>query len=156
MMIYHIKIKASSMLFNNFFILSTLFINFFRKATANLKNFKQNHQSNLSLKSEIKSSLMNYYCTIIISWADIEFIFFLSKALIKTESQYWLIKLKVTDMIWIIWKVHHFIDATNQLTVILTDYCTATAIVKQIFLLIMNINKFNLQLIWASQYLFTV
>ncbi len=86
---------------------------------------------------------------------DVQFILFLSRTLNSAERNYWLTKLKVANLIWMIKKIHHMMKSTLKLlTIIYIDHAVAVIIVKQISLTTANTNKLNLHLIWISQYLF--
>jgi hypothetical protein len=91
---------------------------------------------------------------IIFNRFDIQSIMFLSKILTNAESRYWSIELKMIDVVWVIKKIRHLIEASrNQLTIIFTNHSTLTEIIKQTFLNTFNIDKLNLRLVKAFQYL---
>ena len=52
-----------------------------------------------------------------------------------------------------LWKVKHVLDSIMKVTIVYTDYSATTNIVKQISLFSLLINKLNLHLIHASQYI---
>ena len=87
---------------------------------------------------------------------NIEFILFFNKILISTESRYWLIELKTTDLIWLMKRIKHMIEAIKSISqiIIYTNYSTIINIIKQIKLAFNNINKLNLRLIKVFTYLF--
>ena len=81
---------------------------------------------------------------------------FLSKRLSLVETKYWLTKLEMTDVIWIIKKMRHFIKSCKKSSMsIFTNHAVIAEIVNQIFLITINTNKLNLRLIRVSQFFFT-
>ena len=81
--------------------------------------------------------------------------FFLNKLLNEIEKNYWLIKLKMTKIIWVIKHVRHMIDFIKKsFTIIYIDHFVVVSIFKQITLTIFDTNKLNLRLVRVSQYLF--
>ena len=84
---------------------------------------------------------------------NVIFILFLFKTLNGVESRYWLIEFEVVGLIWTIRKIRHFIDNSFHITIIYTNHFAIVSIVKQINLSSLSIDKLNLRLIKASQYL---
>lgn len=85
---------------------------------------------------------------------SMKLILFLSKALVNAETHYWSTELKVTDLVWLVWKIHHMLKSAEKLMIIYTDHFTTLNIVQQFSLTsITFINKMNLQLVCASEYL---
>ena len=86
------------------------------------------------------------------SHTDIELILFLSKCLNAAESQYWSTELKVACLIWIIYKICHFIEncAANNWAIIYINHTATTQIVKQTTLSFSSTDKLNLCLIQTS------
>ena len=78
---------------------------------------------------------------------------FLSKILLSIEAKYWPIKLKITYLIWILKKVRHIIESAELLMIIYIDYSVTVDITRQVILLIILIDRFNLRLIRASDYI---
>lgn len=83
----------------------------------------------------------------------IKFIMFLNKRIIGSKSKYWFIQLKITKLIWILRKIHHIIESTQQFFIIYTNHGVIVKISRQVFLFTSFINKFNLHLIKASEYI---
>ena len=83
-----------------------------------------------------------------------ELILFLSKTLANTETQYWLTELEVTDLIWLVQKIHHMLKSAERLTIVYTDHSVTLSIVHQFSLtLTIFIDKMNLQLVCVNKYL---
>ena len=87
------------------------------------------------------------------SQKDTESILFLSCLLTDVKMWYWSTELKVADIVWVVKKVHHMIEVTEQFTIIYTDHFTTVFIVQQFSLNIINIKKLNLCLICVFKYL---
>ena len=47
---------------------------------------------------------------------------FFSKILSSVKAKYWLIKLEVACLVWILKKVRHIIESTELLTIMYIDY----------------------------------
>jgi hypothetical protein len=94
---------------------------------------------------------------IIFRRSDIEFIMFLRKIFTSAKKRYWLTKLKMSEVIWIVRKIRHLIqELRRSFIIIFTDHSALTEIVKQTSLTSANTNKLNLRLIRAFQYLSTL
>ena len=81
------------------------------------------------------------------SHQKIQSIFFLNKLLTSTEKNYWFMKMKTADLVWIIWKIKHLIKLILlKLTVIIfTDHSIIIFIAWQIhFIMTILMNKLNL------------
>ncbi len=87
------------------------------------------------------------------SRANIRSILFLSKQLKSVEKNYWSIELKIADIVFIIRKIRHMIESFKKLTILFTDHESALRIVKQTFLIISFIDRLNLRLIRAFEYI---
>ena len=98
--------------------------------------------------SEIKTD-----STLKVKQKNMKSICFLSRLLMNTETRYWSAELKVTDLIWVIQKIQHMIESVIKMTIIYTDHSATVNIVHQLSLSTIFIEKINLQLIWASEYL---
>ena len=85
---------------------------------------------------------------------DIKSILFLSRIFNKIETKYWLIELKMCDLIWIVRRIRHIIKTTNQIIVIFIDHIVNTFILKQTIINSNNIDKFNLRLMRIFTYFF--
>ena len=84
-----------------------------------------------------------------------QFIMFLNKCFNSVEKNYWSTKLKVTDIIWAIKKIKHMIEFIEMSSMIIyIDHSATISIFRQITFITFNMNKLNLKLIKASQYLF--
>ena len=83
----------------------------------------------------------------------IKSIMFLSRLLNKIEKNYWSTKLKVTCLVWILWKICHFVKFATHFTIIYTDHAAIIKIACQISLSIISTDKLNLCLIQAFQYI---
>ena len=80
----------------------------------------------------------------------IQFILFLNKLLTSAEQNYWFIKMKMTELIWVMWKTKHLIESVSSklMTIIFTDHFTTIFIAQQTHLItIILMNKLNLWLI---------
>jgi hypothetical protein len=85
--------------------------------------------------------------------ADIESIMFLSKILISAKTRYWLTKLKMIHVIWVVTKVRHLIECSKRsLIIIFTNHAALIEIIKQTSLTFFNTNKLNLRLMKIFQY----
>ena len=85
---------------------------------------------------------------------DIQSIMFLSKKLSVVEMKYWSTELKIAGVVWIVRKIRHLIESCRNFSVfIFTNHVATVEIVSQIFLIITNIDKFNLRLIRVFQFL---
>ena len=82
-------------------------------------------------------------------------ILFLSKELNAAERNYWSTKLKVVNVVWVVRQTCHMIEFTKKSSITMyTDHSTTISIARQTSLSSFNIDKLNLRLIQASQYLF--
>ena len=78
---------------------------------------------------------------------------FFSKILSSIKAKYWPIKLKITYLIWILKKVRHIIESTELLRIIYIDHFITIDITRQAILSTTLINRLNLRLIRASDYI---
>ena len=83
----------------------------------------------------------------------IELIMFLSRTLNKAEKNYWLMKLEIICLVWALKKIRHLVEISKHDVIVYTDHFTIIKIFKQTFLKIISINKLNLQLMQALQYI---
>ena len=85
----------------------------------------------------------------------IEPILFLSCSLITAKKNYWLTKLKVSGIVWVICKTCYLINLApaNMLPVIYTDHASTIAIAAQKLLKTSFMDKLNLCLVCALQYI---
>lgn len=114
---------------------------------------------NANKKFDIET--MIYYVKFII-WDEkeyffkkfIELIMFFSKFLIATKTRYWSTKLKIVDIIWVLRKIKHLIDFfAIKSIVVFTNYDAILKIAKQISMTTTSIDKLNLRLVRASNYI---
>jgi hypothetical protein len=85
--------------------------------------------------------------------SKIEFILFLSRQLKSIEKNYWSTELKITDIIFIIKKIRHMIESFKKFIILFTDHEFALSIVKQTSRIITFIDRLNLRLIRAFEYI---
>ena len=83
----------------------------------------------------------------------VEPILFLSQLFNLAEIWYWLTKLELAGIVWVLRKIRHMIESFKHPTLIYTDHGAALGIAKQILLSTSSTDKPNLRLIWASEYL---
>ena len=94
---------------------------------------------------------------IIIIKNEIQFIMFFSKILIDAETRYWLIELKMIEVVWIVKKICHMIESCRKSSMIIfIDHAVTADLIKQIFLTTFNTNKLNLRFVRAFQFLSTL
>ena len=98
---------------------------------------------NVIMKDSLKSSNQN----------SVQSILFLSKLLTQTEKNYWSTEMKMICMIWIMHKLHHMLKDCQSSLIIYIDHVFIVKIVNQTYLKLLIMNKLNLWLIRASQYL---
>ena len=81
--------------------------------------------------------------------------FFFSWLLTSTKIRYWLIELKIVDIIWILKKIRYIIKASNQSIkiIIYIDHNVVFDITKQISFFTSFTNKFNFRLMKISNYI---
>ena len=85
---------------------------------------------------------------------QIESIMFLSKLFITAKMNYWLTKLKMTALIWIVKKVKHLIESFKFFVIIQIDHSTTIDICRQKLIIFTNsFIRSNIRLVRASQYL---
>ncbi|KAI0998999.1 hypothetical protein K3495_g9197 [Podosphaera aphanis] len=80
-------------------------------------------------------------------------ILFLSRAATSAERNYWSTELEVACLVWIVRKVRHMIEAAKSPVIIYTDHAATRGIVSQTSLHTSSVEKLNLRLIRASEYL---
>ena len=85
---------------------------------------------------------------------DVEPILFLSRSLSDAETRYWPTELEVAALVWTVKKIRHMIEASETPPIIVfTDHSATVAIAKQTSLNTTSIEKLNLRLVRASEYL---
>ena len=116
---------------------------------------KQNDEMSLSdmFTKSTSESMLLMWSVLSSSQKNTESILFLSCLLTDTETQYWSTELEIVSIVWVVKKVHHMIEVTEQIMIIYTDHFITVFIVQQSSLNIINIEKLNLHLICASEYL---
>ena len=113
----------------------------------NVNTFKQYEYRGMLY--HVKGNLMNND----FSRSNILSILFFSKMLNRVKRNYWLTELKIAELVWMIRKTQHLIEASAKLIIIFTDHSVIMSIVKQMSLSSSVTDKLNLRLVWASQYL---
>ena len=85
----------------------------------------------------------------------IEPVLFLSRLLTSAETRYWSIELEIAGIVWVLKKVRHIIEASDQsITIIIyIDHGAALGIAKQTSLSTSFTDKLNLRLVRASDYI---
>ena len=84
---------------------------------------------------------------------NVQSILFLSRLLFFAEIRYWSIELEVTEFVWILRKIRHLVKFSKHATIVYIDHEATLNIVKQITLFISSIDKLNLRLVRASDYI---
>ena len=156
----NIRIKNSTFEKIAFFqILQSLLIKFFYFVHS---NFAKNFFVNLDFSKKFELIDMIYHVKNNANWNDkkysfrkfIEFILFFNRFLIDVEIKYWSIELKLVDIVWMLKKIKHLVDFFEQRpTVIFTNHDATLRLVKQTSLIIAFIDKLNLRLIKAFDYI---
>ena len=77
---------------------------------------------------------------------------FFNRLLNFVETRYWFIEFELTELIWVLKKIRHLMKLTNTITIIYIDHDAAFDIAKQTTLITSSIDRFNLRLIHASNY----
>lgn len=80
-------------------------------------------------------------------------ILFLSRLLADAETRYWPTELKMAGLAWVIKKARHMVEAAEQPTIIYTDHSALVSIVRQTSLSTASVEKLNLRLVRASEFL---
>lgn len=87
----------------------------------------------------------------------IQSILFLNKQLSKAETRYWFTKFEMTDVIWIIKKLRHFIKSCKKSSVVIfIDHSVTIDLISQTSFITVNTDKLNLKLIQTFQFLSTL
>ena len=86
---------------------------------------------------------------------QIQSILFLSRLLTFAETRYWLTKLELIEIVWVLKKIRHLVESTDSSlsTIIFTNHGAALRIKKQTSLSISCIDKLNLRLVRVSDYI---
>ena len=110
-------------------------------------------------KNEINAMIYHISSTSIISREEylqrtkIQFILFLSRFLSSAKIRYWSIELKIVELVWVLRKIRHLIKSFKFSTIVYIDHEVSVEIVKQTNLSTSFIDKLNLKLIRASEYI---
>jgi hypothetical protein len=80
-------------------------------------------------------------------------VLFLSRCLTEAEKKYWPTELEIAGLVWAIRKLRQLVNATEIPTIFYTDHSASASIVRQSSLNTTSIEKLNLRLIRASQYI---
>ena len=134
------------------FASSTFFIHFDRKRRLyiDLNVFKQWNFA--TIVYHVLSDLFN---DVIYSRIAIQSIMFFSRCLNDVEKNYWSIKLKVIDIVWVVRKIKHMIKSIEIFSIIIyTNHFATVSISRQTIFTTFNNDKLNLRFVRTSQYLF--
>ena len=96
----------------------------------------------------LKNSLKDKYS----SRHAIESILFLSRLVIDAKSRYWSTKFEIADIVWVLKKIRHIVEISDK-SVIYIDHDATLEIASQITLTISSIDKLNLRLVRAFDYI---
>ena len=80
-------------------------------------------------------------------------ILFLSRQIKPAETRYWPTELEMAGIVWVVKKIRHLIEACVKPTIIYTDHSAAVGLVRQTSLNTASVEKLNLRLVRASEYL---
>jgi hypothetical protein len=80
-------------------------------------------------------------------------ILFLSKLLSVAERNYWPTELEVACLCWAVRRVRHLLEAAETPTIVVTDHAATTGIARATSLTSSSVDKLNMRLVRASQYL---
>ena len=156
---YSKRIKMKYSIKKEFAAFKTLQAMFLKSSFLIHINFARQLYINLNVNKKFDFNTIIYY--IKDNWKDINYlsqstiesILFLNKLINDAKSRYWSIKLKLTDIVWVLKKIRHLMKTFTLTTIIYIDHDVALRIIKQISLIIFFINKLNLRLIRAFNYL---
>ncbi len=84
---------------------------------------------------------------------SMEPVLFLSRLLQDAETRYWPTELEVAGLVWVVKKTRHMIEAAAKNVIIYTDHAASVGISRQSSLNTTAVEKLNLRLIRASEYL---
>ena len=83
----------------------------------------------------------------------IESVLFLSRLFIDAKTRYWFTELEIANIVWILKKIRHIIEISFDKTIVYIDHDSALDIVAQTTMTIISIDKLNLRLIRAFDYI---
>ncbi|SLM33512.1 reverse partial [Lasallia pustulata] len=86
---------------------------------------------------------------------SIQPVMFLSKLLNDAERNYWPTELEVAALVWTLRKTRHLVESCTKPAIVFTDHSATTSIAKQTTLSSSSMDKVNLRLVRASQYIST-
>ena len=114
-----------------------------------------NSSRNFRLANRIKSTHSSLKLDSTISLRKvIEFILFFSRLLTDAKTRYWLIELEFADIVWVLKKIRHLVDFSEQrFTIIFTNHDATLGIVKQISMTTIFTDKLNFRLVRVSDYI---
>ena len=154
---YAMKIKLAESSNNEITVFETLQKNLFKSTY--LVHFDFTKQLYVDLDfNDIDMSVMIYHVKLnafIFEYSnrnDVQSIIFLSRLLTSTKTKYWSTELKLEEFVWILRKIRHMIEFIKSSTIVYIDHDVALKIAKQINLITSFIDKLNLKLIRASNY----
>ena len=125
---------------------------FFRQLFVNLNTFDKNIDVmiyHINKNSNFDIMFTNKFS----SRKSVEFILFFSRLLNTAESKYWLTKLEIIDLIWIIRKIRYMIESFKASLIFYTDHEASLKIAKQTLLTTFSTNKLNLRLVKVFDYI---
>ena len=112
-----------------------------------------------SKKNEIDAMIYHVSSTSTISREEysqrtkVQFILFLSRLLSSAKIRYWSIELKIVEFVWVLRKIRHLIESFKLSTIVYIDHEVSVEILKQTNFSTSFIDKLNLRLIRASEYI---
>ena len=112
-----------------------------------------------SKKNEIDAMIYHVSLTSTISREEysqrtkVQFILFLSRLQSSAKIRYWSIELKIVEFVWVLRKIRHLIESFKLSIIVYIDHEISVEIVKQTSLSTSFIDKLNLRLIRASEYI---
>ena len=80
-------------------------------------------------------------------------IMFLSKCLSTAEKKYWPTELEVACMVWVLRRTRHIVQSAKRPPIFFTDHAATLAIAKQTSLSSSSVDRQNLRLVRASEYI---
>ena len=83
----------------------------------------------------------------------IQLIMFLNRLINPAKSRYWSTELKLVELIWILRKIRHLIESSKISTIVYIDHEASLDIVKQTSFTTSSIDKLNLRLVRAFDYI---
>ena len=84
---------------------------------------------------------------------DIQPIMLLSRLLKPAETRYWSTEMEVVGLVWTLRKIRHLVDSSQFPTIVFIDHGATLGIAKQTSMFTSSIDKLNLRLVRASDYI---